>query len=123
MIMATEAGCRVLVVEDSPSSAGVLEAMLRHYGHKVEIAETLAEGLAKLEWEPGCILLDLKLPDGSGIEVLRAVREKGLDIRVAVLTGSRDPELLDEVSALEPDEIFFKPIEANRVMEWLRQVG
>src|SRR5258708_6793190 len=101
MIMATATGCRVLIVEDSPSSAGVLEAMLRHFCHEVEIAETVAEALEKLEWRPGCILLDLKLPDGSGVDVLRAVRNQGLEVRVAVLTASRDTDLLDEVSSLE----------------------
>ena len=79
---------------------------------RVSEAGTVAEGLTKLdvEPEPCFLILDLMLPDGDGIAVLEAVRQKGLRTLVAVCTGSVDLARLKAVAELRPDAMFPKPI-------------
>lgn len=62
---------RVLVVEDNPVNAMIVDAALALDGHEVGLAGTAATSLALArEWRPDLILLDLSLPDESGL-VLR----------------------------------------------------
>ncbi|RYI86428.1 MAG: response regulator, partial [Acetobacteraceae bacterium] len=66
---------RVLLVEDTPTQAEVAKAHLRDLGHEIRTVETATEALAMARsWDPDAILLDLELPDFSGLEVLRTLR-------------------------------------------------
>src|SRR5687768_7817476 len=89
--------CRTLIVEDHTSISVPLKMLVERSGHEAQVAATVAQGLAKLAWQPCCMLLDLMLPDGNGVEVLRRVRDDGLAVRVAVTTGTSDPAMLDAV--------------------------
>ena len=70
-------GEKILVIEDSPEFLGVLaEDVLPLHGYEVLTATTGREGLSKLSSEsPDLVLLDLELPDMSGMEILRRVEE------------------------------------------------
>ena len=111
--------CRVLVVEDHALSSHTLRRLLASDGHEVEVASTLRQAEAKLAWA-GCVVLDLHLPDGNGIDLLRRVREQGPAVRIAVTTGSGGEELLAAVRALRPDALFVKPYHAADLLGWLR---
>ena len=66
---------RVLVVDDEPQIVRGLKIILRDAGYTVEAAETKAQALAALgSRPPEALVLDLKLPDGEGVEVCREVR-------------------------------------------------
>jgi DNA-binding NtrC family response regulator len=79
---------RVLVVEDDKALSEILCDELRSRGHMAVAAETVADGLDQLKQsEFEVALLDLMLPDGSGIDVLRKVAEEELAMEVIVLTG------------------------------------
>lgn len=79
---------RLLVVEDEETLARHLIRGLREEGHEVDHAASLAAaaGLAA-EGEYDLALLDLKLPDGSGLDLLRRWREENLHFPVLVLTA------------------------------------
>ena len=113
--------CRVLVVEDDPSSRRALTLLLRIRGFETTVAGTLHEAMQQLQWGPGCILLDLMLPDGNGAALLEHIRQSQLPIRVAVTTGAANwPALLD-YGRLQPDVLFTKPLDIDRVVEWLNE--
>jgi DNA-binding NarL/FixJ family response regulator len=59
------------------------------------------------------------LPDGSGIEVLRAIRRRGLPIRVALLTGDDQP-LIAQAQTLRLDAMFVKPVDLRSLIDWLK---
>ena len=66
----------VLLVEDEPNLAELIKDVLR--GYRVEWAPSIARAEALLErWSPDVLLLDVKLPDGDGIELLGRVRSRG----------------------------------------------
>ena len=69
---------RVLIVEDDDSSREPLAALCRHVGHTCVEVATRAAAMAELvRRPPDAVLLDLMLPDGNGVEVLRLVRRHG----------------------------------------------
>ena len=108
------------MVEDDPTSREALARILTRHKFAVETAETVRDALAQLDWPPDIILLDLILPDGLGVAVLQMVRNRGLHIKVVLLTGVEQPQELSEITESEPDAIFTKPLEVEQLIEWIR---
>ena len=79
---------KVLVVEDDAETGKGLQQLLQEFGLQVEVAGTLAEGRAALAtFDPDVCLTDLQLPDGDGIDFIRAARTADSRREVVVLTG------------------------------------
>ena len=87
---------RILLVEDDPLFADLLQTQLRRLSwaeSRLEIAATLAEAREKLAVESfGLVLADLNLPDSSGLQTVEALARSGEQL-VIVLTGSEDAKL------------------------------
>lgn len=82
---------RVLVIEDSPSDAWMVEVALRDGGFEVAHSATLSDGLVALRAVPyACVLLDLGLPDSDGMATLDAVIAENSNASIVVLTGLDD---------------------------------
>ncbi|MCW8131039.1 MAG: response regulator [Planctomycetota bacterium] len=85
----------VLLVEDSPSDALLIAEFLNSCGERpidLARAERLADGLALAGRRAfDVVLLDLSLPDNSGLDGLRRMREAAKNAPVVILTGSADP--------------------------------
>ena len=82
-------GARVLLVEDTPTQAEYARAMLRSLGHEVRIVGTAGQALETVrEWQPDAVLLDLDLPDYSGIELMRRLRAEGQEVDVIIITAN-----------------------------------
>ena len=93
----TQPELRVLLIEDEPVEARLvtrlldLEDELAPYSFRMTHASTLADGLARLESEPfDLVLLDLGLPDGTGLDAIEHVHDKAPRTPVVVLTGDDD---------------------------------
>ncbi|HYJ61552.1 MAG TPA: response regulator transcription factor [Actinomycetota bacterium] len=79
---------RILVVEDEARIAAFVEKGLRAEGFVVVACASVADASAQLRTEDfDLVVLDLGLPDGDGLDVLRAMRERGLSIPVVILTA------------------------------------
>jgi DNA-binding NtrC family response regulator len=86
--MSQNGSVRILVVEDDKALSEVLCDELRDRGHMAVAATTVAEGLDQLKQSDFDVaLVDLMLPDGSGIDVLRQISEDDLPMESIVLTG------------------------------------
>ena len=112
---------RALVVEDDPTSRQALLHVLESVGFKVDAAASVAEAMKLLRPPPDVLILDLLLPDGSGIEVLRHVRSAALPTIVALASGAPDATLV-ETRSLWPDSLFVKPLELADLRRWLEGV-
>jgi len=78
----------ILVVEDEPDMGLAIKNLFEEEGFLVHVAQTGKEGLQRLKEElPSLILLDLKLPDISGMEVLGKMKKKEPEVPVIMLTG------------------------------------
>ena len=100
----------VLVVEDEPKVAMALREGLESEGYAVSVAPTGDEAFARVNAGTfDVVLLDLTLPGRDGLEVLRALRQRGRETRVLILTA-RDT-LEDRVTGLDSgaDDYLVKP--------------
>jgi two-component system, OmpR family, alkaline phosphatase synthesis response regulator PhoP len=78
----------ILVIEDNKDLALGLRVNLEEEGYQVSVAHSLADGLAKLrQLRPDLLLLDLSLPDGDGLDLLRRLRAAGDSTLILVLTA------------------------------------
>ena len=85
---------RVLVVDDEPEVGEMLRDVLVQLGYTVKLAVRGAEGLKLVPvFEPDVVLLDLRMPEMSGVEVLDHLRHDRPTLRVVILTGNEDVEL------------------------------
>jgi DNA-binding NarL/FixJ family response regulator len=66
------------------------------------------------------VILDLMLPDGTGLKVLEELHRSGSPARVAVVTGEKGP-IIQEAAQFRPDLILHKPINVNQLLSWLSQ--
>jgi DNA-binding response OmpR family regulator len=112
----------VLVVEDEPAIVEPLVEALRREGFAAHTAGTVAHALEEARTrEPDLVLLDLMLPDGSGLDVCRELR-KHSQVPIIMLTARRDET--DRVLGLElgADDYVTKPFSAREVIARIRAV-
>ena len=94
----------LLVVEDEPHIGLVLRPFLEQMGYRVSVARTLDEARSALRAQPETdgLLLDLHLPDGSGLDFLRDLRKQRgtASMPVLVLTAEGEDRVLREARRL-----------------------
>lgn len=90
---------RLLVIDDEESIRKLLYAVLLRQGHEVWVAESGEQGIELFEWTcPMITILDLHLPDVSGLTVLRRIRAIDPQASILMLTGHGTEE--EEIEAL-----------------------
>jgi two-component system repressor protein LuxO len=107
---------RILIVEDTPTQAELARAMLGGLGHEIRLAETAgaAFGIAQ-SWAPNAILLDLELPDYSGIDLMRQLRSAGIDAAVIVITANGSINVAVEAMREGAVDFIVKPFSKARL--------
>jgi DNA-binding NtrC family response regulator len=109
---------RLLIVEDDPAVRTALERVFRSAGIEPTFTASVKEGMARLD-ECEVALIDLKLPDGAGTELLRAIRLGSRRIRAAIYSGNEDAEEIVEASGERADAMFKKPTDFGRLLAWV----
>lgn len=110
----------ILIVEDDKGITRVLELEFKHEGYTYDIAMDGREGLEKFQSNNyGLILLDLMLPEVSGMEVCRKIR-KVSSVPIIMLTARRD--LTEKVIGLDlgADDYVTKPFEMEELLARIR---
>jgi DNA-binding NarL/FixJ family response regulator len=113
---------RVFLVEDSPLVCERLEALLASVAGAITIGRAAGADEAVraiLSSRPDAVVLDLKLAQGSGFDVLRAVREQAPEIDVYVLTNHADEPYRRRAERLGARGFFDKTVEFERVRDTL----
>jgi DNA-binding response OmpR family regulator len=114
---------RVLFVEDEPALRFSYERFFRHR-YELAFAATGAEALARLrEGHPDVLVLDMRLPDTDGVDLLRQVRDERPDLPVLVTTAyvSLEPRL--RVLDLPFDGYLIKPFELRDLGDRIDAIG
>jgi PAS domain S-box-containing protein len=113
----------ILVVEDEPVDQQFLQRTLAQAGYVVEIATTLADGIARCQERSfQAITLDLNLPDGAGLDLVHAIRAGGPNVSTPVLVVST---LADEgiVAGFPIHGYVPKPVVSEVLVEALARIG
>lgn len=107
---------RILVVEDSPSMAEMYKEYLQGDFYDIELVSTGKDALEKLQQSlPAAIVLDVNLPDMSGMEILKTIHEQQLPIVCLVITGHGSVDLAVESMNLGAYDFIEKPFSAKRL--------
>ncbi len=112
---------RVLIVDDEPQIGEVLSAYLAREGFVTTVKGNVSDAMAEIEADaPDVMVLDITLPDGSGLDILRAMA--GREIPTLMLTARADE--LDRIVGLElgADDYITKPFSPREVVARVRAV-
>ncbi len=83
----------ILIIDDDEFVGESISSLVRQLGHKAVYSPTLADGLSRARTEPfDLVFLDVRLPDGSGLDILPQLRATGSCPEIIILTGFGDPD-------------------------------
>jgi len=111
---------KILLIEDSPTDAALLNALLQkvtEFVFQLEHAPELATGIKKISEEKFDVaMLDLGLPDSSGIESYERLRSHAEEVPIIIMTGNQDREVMASVMKQGADNYLVKDaFDGNRV--------
>jgi two-component system, NtrC family, nitrogen regulation response regulator NtrX len=111
----------ILVVDDEAAIRDSLHMILEYEGYRVEEAGNGSQALSKVaERAPDAIVLDIKMPEMDGLELLKALRERGYDMPVLMISGHADVATAVEATRRGAFDFFEKPLQRERVLLSLR---
>ncbi len=115
---------RVLVIDDEPAIRESLHALLTlEGGYSVDLAENGTEGLSKLANRGyDLVLLDLMMPDISGMEVLHEVRERDRETPILMITAYGSVQAAVDALKAGADDYFSKPFENDKLIREIEGV-
>jgi DNA-binding NtrC family response regulator len=107
---------KVLIVEDELHALAGLSELISGWGYRTETARDGVEGLEKaMEWVPGIVVTDLKMPRMDGLELLTRLVEMHLKLPVIVLTAQGSVERAVEAMKIGAYDFIQKPIDPARL--------
>jgi diguanylate cyclase (GGDEF)-like protein len=115
----------VLIVDDDSEIVGLLISRLEREGIRFRCAESIAEGRVALSQRlPDCVITDVNLPDGSGLDIVESLRSTAGGHAALALVISARATFPDRVAAVKhgADGFFEKPIDWNLLVAKVRQV-
>jgi two-component system cell cycle response regulator len=115
----------ILVVDDDPVTVQILSSHLRERGFNVAAAaDAMQAVMYSLRGPLSAIFLDIKLPGGTGLDVLKKLKSsmKTTHIPVIIITGLDDPELPQKARELGADEFLRKPLDLPKITQVLKRL-
>jgi len=113
---------RILIIDDDENIRKVLQAILEDEGYIVETVDTAKKGIKKSEKAfYNLALIDVRLPDMEGIELLSMLRNTKPKMRKIIVTGY--PTLQNAISAVNKgaDAYVMKPFEVEKILQTIRE--
>ena len=115
---------KLLIIEDELDLQEMMAGTLRKDGFIVETASDFASAVDKLGgYSYDCVLLDINLPDGNGLDILRMIKDSGSSLNV-IITSARD-SIDDKITGLElgADDYLAKPFHLAELAARIRSVA
>lgn len=110
----------ILLVEDQTALARTYQGFLRQEPYDLIHVDTGTKALEALDDDLAAVLLDLKLPDADGLDILRALRERGLTMPVIVITAHGSMQTAIEAMRAGATDFLVKPFQAERLKVTLK---
>ncbi|MDQ6708037.1 MAG: response regulator, partial [Acidobacteriota bacterium] len=108
---------RILVIDDEPEIRESLETLLSLEGYSVDLAQNATEGERRLESKAyDLVLLDLMMPDKSGMDVLRGVRERDRATPIFMITAYGSVDAAVNALKLGANDYFPKPWDNEKLL-------
>ncbi len=107
---------KILIIEDEPALSSSIAIYLKQESYLCEIAGTYTQALDKIEqFDYDCLLLDISLPDGNGLQVLKALKEDGKTEGVIIISAKNSLDDKIEGLKLGADDYLAKPFHLSEL--------
>lgn len=113
---------RILVVEDDRTFGRIIEGFLRKQGFDVVIRTNGRDGVQAIDSSIAAVLLDYRLPDQNGIEILPQIQALQADLPVIIMTGFSDIRTAVAAMKLGAREYITKPINPDELLQIIHDV-
>ncbi len=123
MIQGTKKTIKVLIADDEVEFASTLMTRLQLRNFSVESVNSGKSALEAVARDtPDVVLLDLKMPDLDGLEVLARIRQDHPELKVFILTGHGSFEAGKEGMKLGANDYIMKPVDLNRLIKKMEDI-
>ncbi len=113
---------RVLIIEDDVTFSQILEAFLKRNDYEVSVAHTVKDGLNALEQQyVDLVLLDFRLPDGTGMDVLTHINQREAQLSVIIMTSFNDIRTAVKAIRSGAYEYITKPVNPDELLLILKE--
>lgn len=114
---------KVFLLDDDELIVSMLSKVLKNEGYEVRSATIARDVLGKIaSWSPAVVMLDIRLPDRNGIEVLEDIVKTGMDTQVVMLTADDTAETAVKAMKLGAVDYLTKPFNVEEVKIVLRNI-
>jgi len=111
---------QIYILDDDPEFCDSLKVLVETRGYQVVSYTSAKAFLQSLRSKPkGCLLLDLQMPEMSGVEVLRALNARAISLPTIVITGTASTSLKAEALQKGALMVLEKPLEKKRLFDAL----
>ena len=111
----------VLVVDDDPGLQDLFRTFLKKIGFSRLVVGTAKEAIKSLRKQRfDLMFLDLKLPDAPGDQVFKTAKQIDPDLKVIVITGYPDSEILDRILQISPVTVLKKPLKLEQLNQTMK---
>lgn len=112
---------KILIVDDEVKMCFTLTKLFELSNYSVAIAHNGLEALDKIDsFQPHCILLDIRMPQMNGVEVLKKVKQEHPEIVVIMTTAVITEESREECLKIGAAEYLVKPIDFKKLLEVIK---
>ncbi|MDQ7822290.1 MAG: response regulator [Candidatus Eremiobacteraeota bacterium] len=112
---------RVFLVDDDPSVRRAVDRLLRSEGYVAEVFSSAGEFLEKGTWSgPACLVLDVNMPDLSGLDLQHEMNEKGMALPIIFITGFGDIPMTVKAMKGGAADFLTKPFNDEELLEAVR---
>ncbi len=114
---------RVLIVDDDRATSAGMADVVEEWGYEPELADSVKAGWNAInKLVPDVAIVDLKLPDGSGLDLLHRVKENYPDVSVVILTGHATVDSAVKALKVGAEDYVTKPVDLPRLQVILKTV-
>jgi len=114
---------RVLIVDDDRATSAGMADVVEEWGYEPELADSVKAGWAAItKLVPDVAIVDLKLPDGSGLDLLHRIKEQFSDVSVIILTGHATVDSAVKALKVGAEDYVTKPVDLPRLQVILKSL-
>ena len=111
----------ILIIDDEEDLCWLLSNALTGKGYNVSAANTISDGMAHLNETPDLILLDLKLPDGDGMDILPEIKRITPETLVVIISAYGSEERRQDANDKGVHSFIDKPLSEKNILSTIRQ--
>ena len=114
---------RILIVDDDHATSAGMADVIEEWGFEAEVADSVKAGWAAVsKLVPDAAIVDLKLPDGSGLDLLKRIKETYPDVPVIILTGHATVDSAVKALKVGAEDYVTKPVDLPRLQVVLKSI-